>query len=54
MMVVPVQDRNAGALPEGVTGVEGAAEHVVGGGQEIDREVEGPLEHTVSMSGQEM
>jgi len=54
MLVVPVQDANTGALPQGVLGVEGAAEDLVGGGQERDREGEEPLEDPGSASGREM
>jgi hypothetical protein len=44
VLVVPVQDTNAGALLQGVPGVKVAAEDLVGGGQERDREVQESLE----------
>jgi hypothetical protein len=44
VLVVPIPNANAGTLPSGVPGVEGAAEDLMGGGQEADREIEEPLE----------
>src|SRR3978361_1508520 len=54
VLVVPVQDANAGALPQGVPGVEGAAEDLVDGGQEGDGAMEEPLEGPGPSGGREM
>jgi hypothetical protein len=54
VLVVPVPDANAGALLQGVPGVEGAAQDLVGGGQERDRTGEELLQGPGPTGGREM
>ena len=44
MLVVPVPNADPGPPLQGVPRVEAAAEDPVGGGEEGDREMEGPVE----------
>jgi hypothetical protein len=44
VLVVPIPNTDEGTRPQSVPGVEGAAEDLMGGGQEGDREMEEPLE----------
>ena len=54
MLVVPVPDPDPGTPLQGVPGVEAAAEDPVGGGEEGDREVEGPVEDQGPPGGREV
>jgi hypothetical protein len=44
VLVVPIPNANARTLPQGVPGVERAAEDLMGGGREVNREMEESLE----------
>jgi len=54
MLVVPVPDPDPGTPLQGVPGVEAVAEDPVGGGEEGDREVEGPVEDQGPPGGREV
>jgi hypothetical protein len=54
VLAVPIPNANEGTLPQGVPGVEGTAEDLVGGDQEGDGAMEELLEGPGSSGGREM